>query len=318
MQTIGGFFGFEVFNRGKVYHNDALALTNGRSCLNMFIQKTGLKKLYMPYYTCDALLEPTILNNIQVDFYPINEDLEPVCLPKAKKGEYFLYINYFGLKNDAIKHFIKIYKKRLIIDNTHDFFSLEYKNRWSFTSVRKYFGVPDGAYLYSPYPMQDKIERFKKTSMEHLLNRMMGNQEIAYKQFVAYEKSLNAKIKKISLISEGLLSSIDYEKVKSIRKSNFEFFDNALRDYNNLKFKYSNKTIPFCYPFLPDIFINKDKFYKKQIFIPNLWLDTLNRNIKGFELEKDLSKKLLPLPIDHRYNDEDLKRIITFILSLLK
>lgn len=318
MKPIGGFFEIEIPESNNIYHKNALALTTGRACLHLIIKRIKPKKIYIPYYTCDALFKPMLLNNIKFEFYSINKDLEPKNIYKLKEKEYFIYINYFGIKRKAVKKLIGIYGHRLIVDNSHDFFSFGYKGLWSFNSARKYFGVPDGAYLYSPQKIKDKFKRSTEISVSHLINRLIGKQDVAYRQFVEYEKSLNAEIKAISIISEKLLSNVDYEKVKNIRKQNFNFFKNILEDYNCLEIKDDKSLNPFCYPLLLKSHLNKKNFHKNKFFIPSLWLDTINRNINGFEIEKYLSKNLLPLPIDHRYTKKDLRPLVTFIIKLLK
>ena len=245
--------------------------------------------------------------------------MEPEFLPVLKEEEYFLFINFFGIKNKIICELIKLYKEKFILDNTHDFFNTGYKNAISFTSARKYFGVPDGAYLYMPKKIKQNFERFKNISTDHLVNRLIGNQEQSYRQFLKYEKSLTSEIKKISILSELLLSNINYLDVIKKRKHNYLFWSSVLNELNQLKLDHVNENInPFCYPFLPAKYLDKRVLYQKHFFIPSYWPDTLNRKIKGYKYEKYLSNNLLPLPVDHRYAEKDLKRMAEFLLNILK
>lgn len=317
-EPIGGFFELEITSGNNFYHKNALALTNGRACMHLIVKKIESNKIYVPYYTCNALFDPLIINNIPYEFYSINENLEPLNLPHLKEQEYFLYVNYFGMKNKTVKYLIDTYHDNLILDNTHDFFhSQGYDKIWFFTSARKYFGVPDGAYLYSPKEVTDRYERFTDISINHSVNRLIGKQELSYNQFLKYEESLNSEIKSISKLSEKLLSNVDYEKVKNIRKENFEFFMGHLEEFNQLHIDYNADLTPFCYPFLPNFYIDKNIFYKNKYYIPSYWLDTTERGIEGFETEKYLSRNLLPLPIDHRYNKDDLKGLLILLLKIL-
>ena len=146
-------------------------------------------------------------NNIKYEFYPINDRFEPAELPELKNNEYFIYVNYWGIKSDTVHHLVKLYGEKLIIDNVHDFFSSGYKGIWSFNSARKYFGVPDGAYLYSPYRIKDRIERNTEISLAHCMNRLLGKQEVGFKQFLKYERSFSPEIKAVSIVSERLHNS---------------------------------------------------------------------------------------------------------------
>jgi hypothetical protein len=317
-KPIGGFFELEIPFKNNVYHNKAIALSNGRACLNLILKTVKPKKVYIPYYTCNALFEPFNSNNIQYELYDINEQLNPVSTPTLKEGEYFLYINYFGIKNDMVGRIIDKYKDKTIIDNVHDFFNKGYDGIWSFTTARKYFGVPDGAYLYSPFTLSEEFERNSDISISHLVNRLMGSQELAYRDFLKYEKSLNSDVKKISKFSEILLSNVDYYNVARIRKRNFQFFMDSLKKYNSLDITYYDDMNPFCYPLLPSNTIDKTKFHREKYYIPSYWIDTINRNIDGYNIEKQLSVNLIPLPIDHRYEINDLEKLLDYLIDILR
>lgn len=150
---IGGFFGLENSKTENYYHKNAYALSNGRTCFNVILQNAKPLKVYVPFYCCNSLLEPLIENRIEYIFYSINDKLEPEYLPEVSKEELLVYINYFGLKNDIAKKLADRYKMNIVIDNTHSYFSYGYRSAWSFNSSRKFFGVPDGAFLYAAFPL---------------------------------------------------------------------------------------------------------------------------------------------------------------------
>lgn len=313
MKHIGGFFGLELTYGDFQYHPNALALSTGRACINLLLKELKPSKVYVPYYTCNATYEPFAINGVATEYYEIDELLFPKQLPELKQNEYFFYTNYFGVKKNHVAKLLEIFGERLIIDDTHSFFGKGYASNWSFTSARKYFGVPDGAYLYSPLKISESFERFKQISVEHNVNRLIGNQALAYEQYVAYEKTLTSEINAISLYSEMVLSHIDYNEVMEKRKRNFRFYLKELGHINQLKDITETGDVPFCYPFLPPSAIERKLFFENQVYIPSYWMDTLERNIPGFEFEKKLSSNMLPLIIDHRYEPADLERIVTLI-----
>ena len=72
--NIGGYFELELNNRQKSYHPNAkLALKSGRACLQILLQQELPKKVWLPYYTCDTLIDPLISCDIKYDFYNLNE-----------------------------------------------------------------------------------------------------------------------------------------------------------------------------------------------------------------------------------------------------
>jgi hypothetical protein len=309
-KVIGGFFELELPTSSLSYHTSAIALSTGRACLRLMIKNLKITKCYVPFYTCDALYDPFRLENVELEYYGLNEDLEPAWLPDLNQGEYFLYINYFGIKSSAVEKLIEHYSDSVLIDNTHLFFHKGYKDNWSFTSARKYFGVPDGAYLYAPMVIDLDYPRFTDASVNHNVLRLLGKQEESYKAYEAYEKSLTSEIQKISVVSERLLALIKYEDVKEIRRNNFNYLHSHLGDINKLEIDIARDDVPFAYPFIASEVVDKKAFYKENLFVPSLWFDPCRRSDPKFAFDSELSNRLLPLPVDHRYDGADMERLV--------
>lgn len=322
MKTIGGFFELELPNDlRESYHPMAAALSTGRACLSMVIQVEKPSLVYVPYYTCDSLLAPLIELGIDYVFYSINEHLEIDNLPVLNDRELIIYINYFGIKTIYTKFLRQHFGKNLIIDNTHSFFNQENSSEfWSYNSARKFFGVPDGAYLYGPSHNVTNLAVNNNINIDHLINRLLGKQSEAYENFIAYEANIDTKIRKISVVSEALLSKIDYKYCAQKRIQNFIHYHQTFGEINELSIDCNDaKYIPtFCYPLLLKSPINRTALFKKNIFIPWLWRDTITRHVNGYNWEKTLTDYLLPLPIDHRYGEEEINIVINSLLNILR
>ncbi|MFT4802971.1 MAG: hypothetical protein ACI9YE_000157 [Psychroserpens sp.] len=314
MKNIGGFFELEIAEGSSLYHDDAIKLSTGRACLNLILDIKKYSKVYVPYYCCDALFEPMKLKGITYEFYGINKQLEIIDEINLKPNEAIIYCNFFGIKKQYVDKLIEMYGAQLIIDDTHSFFTQGYSTSASFTTARKYFGVPDGAFLYFPQSsFFFKSKRNTDVSINHNLNRLIGLHKIAYQQYTNYEESLDSSINEISIVSEKILKTVDYESVIKKRNENFEFYKKELKSYNQLNIDDSASNC-FCYPLLLNSPIEKKIFYKENIFIPSYWLDINKRKYEEkYMFESKLSSELLPLPIDHRYGEEDLRRVISFI-----
>ena len=323
MKAIGGFFELELSGKNNVYHNKAIPLVSGRACFAYILKKIHPRKIYIPFYCCDALLIPLKEMNIQFEFYAIDINLDPQDIFTLKKDEYILYINYYGLKKNTVKKLYDIYKNKLIIDNTQAFYEKRYKNCWSFNSARKFFGVPDGGFLYSPEPVKlNNLKRNTKIKIDHLVDRLIGNQEKSYTEFLANEKSITTDIEKMSLVSEYLLSVVDYKAVGERRRNNFEYYHRNLRNINLLTPAISKaliSEIPFAYPLLLKQPVNIKILHKACIYVPTFWKDMLKRkDQEKFPFEIMLLNNLLPLPIDHRYNTTDIKVVIDALSKIIK
>jgi hypothetical protein len=315
---MGGFFELELPKSNASYHSTALKLSTGRACLRVIIQTLGIKKCFVPYYACNSVYDSFIAESVELVYYEIDDKFQPLTLPELGKNEYFLCINYFGVTSSVTEGLIAIYGERLIIDNTHLFFHKGYSNNFSFTSARKYFGVADGAYLYSPNSLAVEIQNTNAPDFSPNILKFLGKQEIAYDAYREYERSIDCSIKKMSTLSERLLSLIDYTEVQRKRKANFQYLHEQLSLLNQLSLTSDNSDITaFVYPFLPEKNIEKSLFHSEKIFIPSLWLDPLHRDMNGYAFEKDMASRLCPIPIDHRYSEDDLERIVELIRKIV-
>lgn len=315
---IGGFYELELPKTNNSFHKNAIELSTGRACLSLIIEIEQPKKVFIPFYACSALYEPLNQYNIEFEFYAIDKNLEPILLPSLKENELFIYVNYFGLKNKFCDKLINLYKSKVIIDNTHNFFHKGYKNIYSFTSARKYFGVPDGAYLYSPKNIEYKqYPRNITVNLEHNILRLEEKYDLSYKKYLNNENLFNCNILRISKISQKILKTIDYTKIKKRRVQNYNFINDKLNNYNLLKILNDENSIPYCYPLLLNRKIEKNNFHINNIFIPTLWPDILLRENKDYSFEKDFTQKLVPIPIDHRYNLNDMKNMLKIVKRII-
>jgi hypothetical protein len=311
---IGGYFELEL-RQGEHFHKDAIKLNTARNCLEYILRARKYSKLYIPYYTCEVILEPIQKCKIEYEFYSINKQLEPVQEYVLKNEEAFLYTNYFGLKNKAVTKLSNSYQTQLIVDNSQSFYTKPIQGIDTFYSARKFFGVPDGAYLYTDKYLPDKLEQdCSYTRMEHLLKRIDISAEDGYIDFRNNDDSLiNQPILKMSKLTERLLRSIDYEYVKKKRIENYKILDEELCNTNLLHLNFDKDTVPMIYPYFSEEGgIIKENLIKNRIFVPTYWNKICNWIINNWE--NHLVNNLVCLPIDQRYADREMNKIINICL----
>jgi hypothetical protein len=66
MRAIGGYFGLEL-RGGEHYHKNALRLNTARNCFEYILRAKHYKKVYIPYYTCEVMLEPLKKCNVEYE-----------------------------------------------------------------------------------------------------------------------------------------------------------------------------------------------------------------------------------------------------------
>lgn len=323
VKEIGGYFEWEITRGSNSLHPQAsLALKSGRACVSYLVQLEQPQKVWLPYYTCDALLEPLREAGIPTAFYAIDTNLEiNHPWPELQQDERIIYINYFGLKTDYVEHLETHYGHVLWIDHTQAFFYIpEHPHSAHFNSARKSFGVPDGAYLYLPSDtsaaVPDAFPRNNEYLIEHLVLRLQGRTQDGYPIFGENEIKNGGAIAQMSTLTEATLSHINYAKAAHRRISNYLYLHKALQNHNQLPSRLlslPNNTVPYAYPFLPNDPIDKSYFWERKLYIPILWKGCLNQAKEAFVWENKLASDLLPLPIDHRYDEEDMAQVVALI-----
>ena len=133
---IGGYFELEL-QRGLEYHRDCIALNTGRNALEYILKVNGYNRVFIPYYTCEVLLEPFKKTKTKYGFYNINEKFKPINLPDLGENDALLYTNYYGINESTVRQLKKKYSN-LIVDNSQAFFDQPLYGTETFYSCRKF------------------------------------------------------------------------------------------------------------------------------------------------------------------------------------
>lgn len=316
---IGGFFGLDLPAGPSSYHATPFTFKSGRSAFRCILEHTSAKLVYVPHYTCDSLLEPLVEAGIAYEFYEVDEQLEPKVLPDLEPGALFVYINYFDLKRATVSRLSALYGAQLVVDCTQAFFMKGNGLSWFFNSARKFFGVPDGAYLYTPdgadlVPITLRNEDYL---VMHLIDRFNGRVAEGYAMYQENERIMDTELKAMSLLSERLLSHIDYDAAMLRRRENYHTLHTVFGNHNLYDAVLHPFSVPMSYPLLAANIADKRVLAGLNLFIPTLWADVLNRVNEQDTWECRFTQSLLPLPIDHRYGEADMQRLSVNVLAAI-
>ena len=310
MKEIGGFFELEL-RRGGEFHWNAIRLNSGHAAFEYILKARDFKRIWLPYFTCRIMAETAERNGIRASFYNIDNSFAPdFDFSVLKSDEGFVYTNYFGLCDNEVKKAM-ITCPNLIVDNAQAFYSKPLKGVDTFYSPRKYFGLPDGGYLFTDARLNCRLERDSSINrFEHLLGRIETSPAKYLEKFRANDIYLGSQsIKQMSLITRRLLESIDYSHIAEIRRQNFNYLNSHLSATNKLSLNLSSKCVPMVYPYLTGRGDLKDRLLKNKIYVATYWPEVLGCSSSS-DQEKELAGKMLALPIDHRYSLKDMKRIV--------
>jgi hypothetical protein len=310
MDAIGGYFSLELPQREE-YHKNAIRLNTGRNCLEYILRVRGYKKVYVPYYTCEAVMEPINKLGIPYEFYHIDIHFEIRDRFALKEGEALLYTNYFGLKQRYVEQLAEKIGSRLIVDNTQAFYAKPIQGIDTFYTCRKFFGVPDGAYLYCNKELDEKIEQdYSYDRVAHLMKRIDLSAEEGFKDFRRVDDGLDKQpIRKMSKLTLRMMQGIDYEAAAQRRRTNYQILQDAIGKDNTLELHLEDDAVPMVYPYLVSVEGLREKLIDNKVFIARYWPNVLDWT-KQEDIDYLLAFQMLPLPDDQRYNEEEMKRIV--------
>lgn len=310
--AIGGYFDLEL-SKGSEYYPDAISLNTARNALEYILSVKNYRKVFIPYFTCDVVLEPFNKLKIDYEFYKVDKNLEPIFdYDIISENQAFLYTNYFGIKDDFCLLLSKKVKN-LIIDNAQAFYSKPIDKVATFYSPRKFFGVSDGAYLYNVMKLPNDFEQDVSCNrMSHLLKRADTAAEDGYQDFAINDNSLvGESIKIMSKITKKILASVDYETARKQRIENFNYLHTTLKEYNFLNISISTESVPMVYPFRSKKEL-RSILLENKIYTAKYWPNVYNWCEKD-SLEVQLTDEIIHLPIDQRYGKKEMDLILKII-----
>ena len=313
MEPIGGYFSLELPHYEE-YHKDAIRLNTGRNCLEYILRARGYKKVYIPYYTCDVVLEPFKKLGVPYEYYHIDIHFEIRDRFTLKEGEALLYTNYYGLKQRYVEQLAAKVGNSLIVDNTQAFYAKPVAGIDTFYTCRKFFGVPDGAYLYTEKQLDMELEQdLSYERMLSLTKRLDLSPEAGFQNFRDTSKTLvRQPIKQMSKLTLRMMQGIDYESVAQRRRANYQMLHEALGKENNLELPLDDDAVPMVYPYLVPVKGLREKLIENKIFVARYWPNVLECTTPD-DIDCLLAYQMQPLPIDQRYGEYDMKRITEII-----
>lgn len=311
MREIGGYIEFEHYNRPMLY-DDGIKLNCGRNALAYIIKAYDIQKISMPKFMCDSC--DNVLNNITVRYYSIESNFKPI-IEEIDEDEWLYVVNFYGqLSREYLIDLTKKYK--IIVDNAQAYFNQPIKGVPTIYTCRKFFGVADGAILYSDKKINVELQDESFERMRFLMGRFECSASEFYYEYVKNNKIFNNEpIKIMSKLTENLLRGIDYKDVGKKRTENFKYLSEQLKKYNKLTLIIPDS--PFMYPlYLENGAEVRKKLQDYKIYIPTLWPTVLERCGEN-ELEYKMTLNILPIPVDQRYTIEDMEYIVSIIKALI-
>lgn len=286
-------------------------VNTGRTAIQYAIHSLGVHKVFVPHYYCPDIISMLRGLDIELLFYHIGEDLLPVGVHDEANAAVIL-VNYFGVISKKLLQFSEQFTN-VIFDQAHSFFTppVLKDGVMNVYSCRKFFGVCDGAYLIGKNLRRMELQQdvsFHRAI--HLLKSIEVGTNGAYAESKYNEQELGKAPLRMSVLTQCILDGIDYASVEAKRRENFQFLHQQLNDIQELDGLEEN-SVAYMYPLLLNRDIHKE-LVQEHIYVPLLWSQLMEPEWNG-SLEQKYSACIVPLPMDQRYNEKQLEKLVQII-----
>jgi dTDP-4-amino-4,6-dideoxygalactose transaminase len=325
-------------------------MSTGRSALTLVIKTIEERNpkvnkiVCLPPFTCHTVFEPFIEAGYKIVTFSIGKDLvtdgvEIVrCALKHNAGivlfhRYFGFDTVYGLDKTITE--LRSHGIITIEDTTQSLYSTFAPSPADcyVASIRKWCEVPDGGFAVCregnfhirPYEADHKLGSAKiEASLlkyDWIVNGR-GEKETFLNKYREAEDILNAQDRFYSInpLSLAIQSRLDINRLKERRRENYKILLNGILGIKGIKPVFENLDngiVPLYFP----IFCESRKFVqsllvRNNIFAPIVWPKA--ENCPAIDQNAEfIYDHILCIPIDQRYDSDDIARIINVLKSEL-
>ncbi|MCI8782154.1 MAG: hypothetical protein HFG83_08400 [Dorea sp.] len=299
---------------------------------NPKIRKTAL----VPPFTCEVVLEPFMARGYEISAYPVegtlDVDMERFRSTLLASGAQIVLVHrYFGF--DTLKGFGEVaeeFQSRGVVfieDRTQCLYSSfpDLHTDYTLGSMRKWAALPDGGFavcrdgVFSGKPREHDVELERK-KMEasclkyRYLHENCGEKEEYLRKFKAAEEVLDAEERyfRMSPSGIGVQCSLDIEELKRRRRSNYSRLYESICNQGFERIltpRLGEHDVPL---YLAILAKNRNEIQAKlrehNIYAPVVWPKPDFMPPVCSEAQ-EIFDKVLCLPIDQRYEEDDMARL---------
>ncbi len=321
---MGGFFGYEApqpdAGTFPLSEGESCAFTNsGRAALDVLLTNLPQRprSIWVPRFVCDTILQAPQRLGLPVFRYTCDEQLRPLLPEGLGAHDALVLVNYFGVTGQQVADAAVRHAGPVLVDATTALFaSLPPGADGIFYSFRKFLPVADGGSALARYPLHTLPDETddSRERMRFLHLRAEQGAIAAAAAAQAAEDSLSSPAKRLSPQTRALLGGLDIARAGERRCANYRVLHAALAPLNRLELPATPPSAPMCYPFVSAIPGLRDSLIDAGIALPLYWPEVIEAT-KAHEQENRLARTLLPLPLDQRYNEADMERLLRLILG---
>jgi hypothetical protein len=350
---------FEVFtaessqNPDDYFHLNGRGvwLNSGRAAFRFILDRIRLeqRKILIPDYLCGDVLVPVLKGaGVSYGYYSIDGDmsanLDDIRRQLNSEVGAILFINYFGLfSQESAARAIKAEAPDLVViqDDVQAVYEPHFvaqENHWAdyvFTSFRKFFPLPDGAFVRSSaaFPEVPAVPSVPSRGAFHyviagaLKSRFISGEggTAAESTYLSYFQEADAQVTAVpnpmTWFSREFLRKVPLEKTRHSRRLNYSELVRELKGlpgFSILHPALDEREVPLALPILLKDARQRDNLRTflndRNIFCPVHW-PLIPEVRKRASPVVALSDRILSLPIDQRYGPGSLGRLADAVLE---
>lgn len=303
------------------------------------------KVAIIPPFTCHTVIEPFLLRGFEVHPYHIGKDLmstetDIIDVALSQNAGVVLFHRYFGFDTipevDMITRQLRKEGIVTIEDCTQNLYSSYPKANVDYFvgSIRKWCGVPDGGFSVcregnfdnKPRYSDERLQEAKRIASIHKYNYIekgIGEKSTFLNEYRVAEDILDSQNKyyTISNLSACIQSNLDVDNLKNRRRNNYRVIAKGLSTTIGIKVLFtepSDNEVPLYCPILCDERTEVQQvLVKNDIYAPIVWPKADCCPIVDDDSEY-LYNHILCIPIDQRYDLDDMNRIVSVVKTLIK
>jgi hypothetical protein len=320
---------------------DFVAVGSGRDALRCLLRygrtSLGWRRALIPSFLCQQIARVIVDEGFHVEAY-FDDPREPINAPRPHSGDALLVVNTFGMRPQWRGQLT--YNGAVIEDHTHDPWSSwawDSKANYCIVSVRKTLPVPDGGIIWSPVkmplPNAPVLTLAHHAAAAHKLEAMIlkamylaecGIDKGTFRALaINGESGISTRDASAMLsVSIAVLNCFDTSAWREQRYANYRLVATRLADIAGVSVlvPQDHGSCPFsvvlaCHK--PSI---RERLLKglieRHIYPAILW--PLENSVLELPDETvDLSKRILSLHCDGRYNERDMNRVADAVIEIL-
>lgn len=324
--------------------DDSVWLSTGRSAIRLVLmtieeRDTKLKKVaVLPSFTCNTVFEPFLKAGFEVFYYPINKDLKTLSSTILETvlehdASVVLFHRYFGFNTldgeiNRMCETLRELGKYTIEDCTQCLYSTIPRSKSDFTvgSIRKWTGTPDGGFavcrkgqFYHKPTKTDTVLEQAKVKASYSKYRFLFEHEGEKNNMLAMYREAEdildnqTQLFAISETSARVQANLDLNNLVRKRRDNYITLFQSLHCPIKPIFKLEDNAVPLYFPVLVEDRLSLQKhLVEHAIYAPVVWPKDEQQPTQC-EGAENAYQHLLSIPIDQRYDSDDMRRIASVI-----